>query len=73
MLVPLTMYMHTYQIACNTVMITGCPSLKIFDLSENDIGDDGISLCVHHINNLTELKLELCGLSDKGTACTLHV
>ena len=48
-------------------MITGCPSLEIFDLSENDIGDDGINLCVHHINNLTELKLELCGLSVKGT------
>ena len=47
-------------------MITGSPSLRVLDVSGNDIGDDGLSLCLQHINTLTELKVYHCGLSVKG-------
>ena len=48
-------------------MITGSPSLRVLDVSGNNIGDDGISLCLQHINTLTELSVEHCGLSAKGS------
>ena len=48
-------------------MITGSPSLRVLSFAFNDIGDDGISLCLQHINTLTELRVELCGLSAKGS------
>ena len=47
-------------------MITGSPSLRVLDVSENRIGDDGISLCLQHINTLTELRVIECGLSVEG-------
>ena len=47
-------------------MITGSPSLRALDVSYNNIGDDGISLCLQHINTLTELSVQSCGLSVKG-------
>ena len=48
-------------------MITGSPSLRSLDVSGNKIGDDGISLlCLQHINTLTKLGVEHCGLSVKG-------
>ena len=49
-------------------MITGSPSLRVLDVSfNNNIGDDGISLCLQHINTVTELRLIGCGLSAKGS------
>ena len=48
-------------------MITGSPSLRVLNVSFNDIGDDGISLCLQHINTLTELRVAHCGLSAKGS------
>ena len=49
-------------------MITGSPSLKVLDVSFNTIiGDDGISLCLQHINTLTELRVQWCGLSVEGS------
>ena len=47
-------------------MITGSPSLRVLDVSKNPIRDDGISLCLQHINTLTELKVDKCGLSVEG-------
>ena len=47
-------------------MITGSPSLRVLDVGYNTIGDDGISLCLQHINTLTELRVYQCGLSVKG-------
>ena len=47
-------------------MITGSPSLRVLDVHWNDIGDDGISLCLQYINNVTELSVTECGLSVKG-------
>ena len=46
-------------------MITGSPSLRVLDVGDNTIGDDGIS-CLQHINTLTELRVYKCGLSVKG-------
>ena len=48
-------------------MITGSPSLRVLDVGFNNIGDDGISLCLQHINTLTELSVWQCGLSAKGS------
>ena len=48
-------------------MITGSPSLRVLDVSDNNIRDDGISLCLQHINTLTELRVIQCGLSAKGS------
>ena len=48
-------------------MITGSLSLKVLDVSVNNIGDDGISLCLQHINTLTELRVARCGLSVEGS------
>ena len=48
-------------------MITGSPSLRVLDVNCNNIGDDGISLCVQHIHTLTELRVAMCGLSVEGS------
>ena len=48
-------------------MITGSPSLRVLDVSGNPVGDDGISLCLHHINTLTELRVAQCRLSVEGS------
>lgn len=45
-------------------------TLQELNVSRNDIGDDGISVIVEqlqHINTLTKLHVERCGLSMKGT------
>ena len=57
----------TSVVAYITVMITGSPSLRVLDVSWNNIGDDGISLCLQHINALTKLSVEECGLSVEGS------
>ena len=48
-------------------MITGSPSLRVLDVGFNNIGDDGISLCLQHIKTLTGLRVLQCGLSAKGS------
>ena len=48
-------------------MITGSPSLRSLDIGWNNIGDDGISLCLQHINTLTKLSVAGCGLSVEGS------
>ena len=48
-------------------MITGSPSLRVLDMMENKIGDDGLSLCLQHFNTLTKLSVLSCGLSVEGT------
>ena len=49
-------------------MITGSPSLRVLDVGDNKIGDDGISLlCLQHINTLTHLRVFDCGLSVEGS------
>jgi len=54
-------------------MITGSPSLRVLDASGNDIGDDGIYLCLQNINTLTSLKVEQCGLSVEGMSIVLLI
>ena len=47
-------------------MITGSPSLRVLNVSGNPVENDGISLCLQHINTLTELSVHHCGLSVEG-------
>lgn len=63
---------QNHMLLINTVIITGSPSLRLLDISENDIGDDGILSCVHHINTLTRLSLEFCGISAEGIVSIVH-
>ena len=53
-------------------MITGSPSLRVLDVTGNNIGDDGIFLCLQHINTVTELRVEYCGLSVKGSVYCIN-
>ena len=52
-------------------MITGSPSLTILDVSDNDIGDDGVFFCLQYANTLTKISFEFCGFSVKGK-CLLY-
>ena len=54
----------------STVIITGSATLRVLNVSYNDIGDDWmavISEALQHSKSLTTLKVEHCGLSVKGT------
>jgi len=54
----------------STVIITGSATLRVLDVSLNDIGDDGmavISETLQHNKSLTELMVVVCGLSVEGT------
>ena len=55
----------------STVIITGSASLRELDVNYNpNIGDDGMSLIsseLQYNNILTELRVERCGLSVKGS------
>ena len=54
------------------MVIIGSPTLRVLDVSVNDIGDEGmamISEVLQHGKSLmiTKLKVGKCGLSVKGT------
>ena len=54
----------------STVIITGSTTLRVLNVGWNQINDDGISMIseeLQHNNSLTELRVELCGLSAKGS------
>ena len=54
----------------STVIITGSATLRVLNVSRNDIGDDGmavISEALQHNKSLTTLWVAQCGLSVKGT------
>ena len=53
-------------------MIIGSPSLRVLDVSGNNIGNDGIYLYFQHINTVTELIVEQCGLSVKGSVYCIN-
>ena len=51
------------------VIITDSATLKVLDVTHNDIGDDGmevISEALQYNKSLTELWIASCGLSVKG-------
>ena len=59
----------TGAIAVSKILM-GNRTLQVLDMSNNSIGDDGISVIVEqlqHITTLTELNVVTCGLSVKGT------
>ena len=46
--------------------------LRILNVGKNDIGDNGMALILEGLEgnkSLTELKVEECGLSVKGSHC----
>ena len=52
------------------VIITGSAALRVLNVNNNDIGDDGmaiISKALLHHRSLTTLKVAGCGLSMKGS------
>ena len=54
----------------STVIITGSATLRVLDVSYNDISDDGITViseALQHNKSLTRLEIIGCGLSVKGT------
>jgi len=58
-----------YVFVMSTVIITGSATLRVLNVSSNDIGDDGmaiISETLQHNKSLTELRVAKCGLSVKG-------
>jgi len=62
--------MELHVFVMSTVIITGSATLRVLDLSYNDIGDDWmavISETLQHNKSLTELRVSKCGLSVKGT------
>ena len=60
----------------STVIITGSATLRMLDVSHNDIGDEGmaiISETLQHNKSLTTLAVALCGLSVEGTVASSYV
>ena len=54
----------------STVIITGSATLRVLNVSCNDIGDDWMAVIsepLQHSKSLTTLEVEWCGLSVKGT------
>ena len=54
----------------STVIITGSTTLRVLDVSGNDISDDGIAViseALQHNKSLTTLRVTECGLSVKGS------
>ena len=60
-----------------TVIITGSVTLRVLNVSCNDIGDNGmavISEALQHNKSLTTLGVGKCGLSAKGIiVCVLVI
>ena len=51
------------------VVITGSTTLRVLNVGDNEIGDDGISMIseeLQHNNSLNELTVAVCGLSVNG-------
>ena len=57
-------------------VITGSATLRVLNVSDNDIGDEGmaiISEALQHNKSLTELWVQWCGLSVKGTVTSVWI
>ena len=60
----------------STVIITGSATLRVLDVSYNNIGDDGMALiseALQHNKLLTTLRVASCGLSVKGTVVCIQI
>ena len=63
-------YVFVIYICCYTVTVTGGTTLRELDVSNNDIGDNGILLITEWLlsnKTLTYLNVTKCNLSKKGT------
>ena len=57
-------------------VITGSATLRVLDVSYNDIGDEGmaiISEALQHNKSLTELAVVQCGLSVTGNVASVWI
>ena len=57
-------------------VITGSATLKVLNVSYNDIGDEGmaiISEALQHNKSLTRPSVQQCGLSVKGTVASVWI
>ena len=66
----LSAFLRSCVFVMSTVIITGSATLRVLDVSHNDIGDNGmavISEALQHNKSLTTLRVAVCGLSVKGT------
>ena len=53
-----------------STLLRGNYTLQVLDIHNNNVGDDGISVIVEQLQNistLTKLHISKCGLSVKGT------
>ena len=60
----------------SSVIITGSATLRVLDISENNIGDEGmviISEALQHNKSLTRLIVGECQLSVKGTVANVWI
>ena len=60
----------------STVIIIGSATLRVLDVSRNDISDDGMAVIsegLQHNKSLTALWIGRCGLSVKGTVLCIQV
>ena len=51
-------------------LFTGFTKLRVLNIGKNDIGDEGMGMILETLQDnksLTELNIEKCGLSSKGT------
>ena len=56
--------------------ITGSATLRVLDVSSNHIGDEGMAIvseALQHNKSLTTLRVQQCGLSVKGTVCSVWI
>ena len=61
--------------ALSKLLVGNC-TLQVLNVSNNDIGDDGILAIAEqlkHITTLTKLNISRCGLSVKGTVTVVCV
>ena len=60
----------------STIITTGSATLRRLDVTEDDIGDEGmaiISEALQHNKSLTRLSVQRCGLSVKGTVASVWI
>ena len=60
----------------STVIVTGSATLRVLDVSYNNISDDGMGLiseALQHSKSLTTMMVGQCGLSVKGTVMCIQV
>ena len=59
-----------------SIIITGSATLRMLNIGLNNIGDEGMAIlseALQHNKSLTTLEVAGCGLSVKGTVCSMRI